>query len=143
MTGAKALICIWALGASALLTAACGGGGGSSSPAPASLSGDWAGTTQDSAAGAGSLAMQLAQAGQVVSGSWSVTYSNHNFNNGGDASGSVANSSVQMTFAPASPNPCMTQVTGSVTADARHMSGSYNNGNCPFKETGTFQATKQ
>ncbi len=129
--------------AAAALVAACGGGAGTANQASRSLAGNWSGTTQDSVAGAGALTFQLTQTGQAVAGSWKVTYSNHNFSDGGSVAGDVAKQVVQMTFAPASPNPCMTQVTGSVSSDDRHMSGSYNDGNCPFQETGTFQATKQ
>ena len=37
----------------------------------------------------------------------------------------------------------MTQVSGTLSPDARHMTGSYDNGSCPFQETGTFSASKR
>ena len=137
---------LWIAASSAIalvLAAAACSSGSASSPQSTSVAGDWRGTTQDSAAGTGQLAFTLDQKAQIVSGSWSVTYANHSFNDGGSVAGTASGPSVQMTFAPASPNPCMTQVSGTISADARRMTGSYNNGSCPFKETGTFSATKQ
>lgn len=111
-------------------------------PSNSALTGDWHGTTQDDLFGRGQLSFQLTQNGKNVIGKWSITFSAPQGNDAGNVSGTTSGTSVQMTFAPASPNPCMTNVTGSVMSGGDRMSGTYDNGNCPYQESGTFTASK-
>jgi hypothetical protein len=124
--------------------AACGGGANSNQVAPINLTGNWLGTTQDNLAGTGQLSFFLTQQGQSITGNWSVTYTNSpSFNDSGNVSGSVSGLTVQMTLAPASPNPCTTTATGTTNAMGSHANGSYDNGSCPNHDTGTFTVDKQ
>jgi len=125
-----------------LLVAAACGGNKTSIPENSGLTGDWHGTTQDSLFGSGQMSFRVTQNGSNISGEWSMTFPNPQNNDAGDVSGSTSGASVQMTFAPASPNPCTTYVTGSVTSGGDQMTGTYNNGNCPSQESGTFTASK-
>ncbi|HYK53160.1 MAG TPA: hypothetical protein VEV38_06490 [Candidatus Eremiobacteraceae bacterium] len=125
-----------------LLVAAACGGNNSGAPASNGLTGNWHGTVQDSLFGTGQVSFQVTQTGSNVAGKWTMTFSNPPNDGAGDVSGSTSGASVQMTFAPASPNPCTTFVTGSVAAGGDQMSGTYNNGNCPNQESGTFTASK-
>ena len=125
-----------------LVTAAACGGNNSNAPPNNGLTGDWHGTIQDSLFGNGQVTFRLVQSGPNVAGKWSMTFSNPPNDDAGNVSGSTNGASVQMTFAPASPNPCMTLVTGSVTSGGDQMSGTYSNGNCPNQESGTFKVSK-
>lgn len=125
----------------ALIAAACGGGK-ASVPSSSGLTGDWHGSTQDNLFGSGQLSFKVTQNSSNVTGKWSMTFPNPQNNDAGDVSGSTSGASVQMTFAPASPQPCTTYVTGSLSPGGDRMSGTYDNGNCPIQESGTFTASK-
>lgn len=125
-----------------LLVAAACGGNASKMTTDQGVTGNWQGTVQDSLFGSGQMSFQVIQSGSSVAGKWSMTFSNPPNDGAGSVSGSTSGSSVQMTFAPASPNPCTTYVTGSVTSNGGQMTGTYNNGSCPNQETGTFSVSK-
>ena len=126
-----------------LVIAACGGGGSSARVSPTDVTGLWRGTTQDSIGGAGQLFYSITQQGAKLSGNWGVTYPNPILDNAGTVFGNISGATVQMTFAPASPDPCMTFATGTLNAAANQTSGTYNRGTCPNQQSGTFVVDKQ
>lgn len=111
------------------------------SPGATSIVGNWAGTLSDNFAGTGTVAFTFAQSGSTLTGTWSTTYTNAGFNNGGSISGTISGSSVTAVLSPSVPTTCPFNVVG--TRSGSSLSGTYAAFNCQVAVSGTFNATKK
>ena len=112
---------------------ACSKGGGSSTPtepSPANVAGTWSGSASDSS-GPGTMTWQLTQSGSSFSGSLTMTDTTTSVTGRGTVSGTLSGSSLQFSLSvPAGgfDNPyasCSATVSGSGTASASSITGSY------------------
>ncbi len=120
-------------------------------------SGIWSGSVTDAANGQGSVRMDLkeAQIGTsqgLLNGTWNVTFADATKNTGGDVSGFVTGSAVQLTLRRAVPLTCpnpgpVPSVYGSYFAldlalAGTTISGPYSYQACTTAVSGTLVATK-
>lgn len=113
----------------------------SDSTPPIDIGGSWTGTIQDSIGGAGNFSITISQSGASVTGVWSSTFSNSNFNNGGSTSGTVDGNSVTFILSPSNPRSCPFNAIGTISGN--QITGNYAAFNCTGAITGTFSVTRQ
>lgn len=121
-------------------------------------SGTWAGTVTDSSNGSGALRVQLEElvvgnAQSLLSGTWTTTYSDATKNGGGEVSGSVSGTAVQVILRRAVPLSCanpgpVPAVYGSyfslnLAAAGSNISGPYDFQTCTTAVRGTLTLTMQ
>ncbi|GEM_PF-5693216 len=124
-----------------LLIAGCGGGGSSTTPGnstPASVAGNYSGSSRDSQAGNGIVSAAITQNGSIVSGYWGSAYSNGV--NGGTLSGTVTGNTVSGTLTSQVAGGCSGTFSGTVSGST--FSGSYTgtSAGCT-NDTGSFAAS--
>ena len=135
------------IGLSLAATVTCGGSSPStpSTPSTPSLTGTWIGTETDTIAGTGNLQSTISQSGSTLSGTYSLSFPNPMFSNGGTVSGTVNGSTVSITATPSNPAICPALDTATLNAAANQITGTYAavSGCNLTHQTGTFIATKQ
>lgn len=128
--------------AAAAVLAACGAKS-STAPIPAEIAGTWLGPVTDALQGSGTLSFSLAQTGDSVTGTWSITYANSAADVSGLAAGDVSGSTISILLRPSNPPTCQYgpfRITATVTGTSA-MSGSYSSVECANGDTGTFTAS--
>jgi hypothetical protein len=124
---------LFALALAVGVIAACGG-----NDAPATISGNYVGTVQDSNSGSGTARFTLAQAGSAVTGTWSVTYPAGT--NGGTLAGTAGANSAAFVLTPSDASLCPYQAT--VTISGNRLTGTYAGINCVGTITGSIDASR-
>jgi hypothetical protein len=139
-----------------MLIVGCGGTNSSSPAAPAApaptidIGGVWSGTAADEG-GPGTLTWQVTQSSNRISGTVSSEDRGTGLKSSGSLSGTLAGSSLTFTIAiPAggysgvnSCNAATANLSGSATASAGTISGSYSGPVCGGNVNGTFELHKQ
>ena len=123
-----------------LTLTSCGGDGGNSSPF-GSVSGNYAGTIQDSVAGAGTVKGTLSESGSSLSGTFQATSANLQFLSG-TVSGTINGTSITLTFTPSVPTSCPANITLNQVS-ATQLTGTYVAFNCTQADSGTINVTRQ
>jgi hypothetical protein len=118
--------------------AACGGTGGLGS---FNYSGSWAGSMQDSIAGAGTVSASMTQSGSGFVGTWAANFAGTDFDNGGSLQGVVNDNSVVIDLQPSNPSACPFNVVANRSGST--LSGNYAAYNCTVTVTGTLNIQKQ
>jgi len=119
----------------------CGGDGGNSSPF-GSVSGNYAGTIQDSVAGAGTVKGTLSESGSSLSGTFQATSANQQQFLSGTVSGTINGTSITLTFTPSVPTSCPANITLNQVS-ATQLTGTYAAFNCTQADSGTINVTRQ
>lgn len=119
------------------MLAGCGSGGGVTTPF--NHSGTWAGTIQDSFAGAGIVGLTMSQSGSNLVGTWQSTFTAGG--NGGTLAGVVNGNEVLVELYPSNPSLCPFAVVA--TRSGSSMNGTYAAFNCVDTVTGTLNVTRQ
>ena len=119
--------------------------GGTSPPSPStpSLTGTWAGTTDDNLVGVEQFRATISQSGSSLSGTWTGTTEANSLNgNNGTLSGGVNGASVSLTLTP-SPAICPFNVTATVSGN--DVTGTYSFAASPscVPVTGSITLTRQ
>jgi len=138
----KALVFFSVLG-----LAACGGGGSSPSspsptPTPFVMSGNYAGTVQDSVCGNGAVQMSAVETDTSVSGTWAAQWPNCG-SNAGQLSATVQGQALSAKLTPSDPTTCPFNLTGVLSGGGAAVSGTYASYNCTTVISGTFSMTRQ
>jgi len=132
----------------ALSLSACGGNGNqqaTTAPTPSSppfinLTGTWTGTAQDTIGGQGTLRATITQTETQFTGTWSLTFPNASYNNGGSLEGVIGATTI--TGVLRSNLTCPLSVTFLLNT-TRSLSGQYASVNCAtVTVTGTFALTR-
>ena len=126
-----------------LTLTSCGGDGGNSSPF-GSISGNYAGTLQDSIAGAGTVQGTLSESGSSLSGMFQTTFtqSGRTVTSSGTVSGTVNGTSITLTLTPSDPTACPFNITLTQVSDTQ-LTGTYTAFNCTVAQSGTINVTRQ
>ena len=114
-------------------------------PTPAEIAGSWSGPLTDALQGSGTLSFSLAQTGDSVTGTWSITFANPAADVSGLAAGDVSGSTISILLRPSNPPTCQYgpfRITATVTGTSA-ISGSYASVQCVDGDTGTFTASTQ
>jgi hypothetical protein len=112
------------------------------------MGGSWRGTVTRGAV-AGTIALQLAQSGSGVTGSWSADFEATTFDQAGTVGGTMTASTVSLFLRPASPVVCDSGATlsgtltmnGSLTGD--RLTGDYVALTCDAIATGRIEARRE
>ena len=124
-----------------LTLTSCGGDGGNSSPF-GSVSGNYAGTIQDSVAGAGTVTGTLSESGSSLSGTFQATSANQQQFLSGTVSGTINGTAITLTFTPSVPTSCPANITLNQVSDTQ-LTGTYAAFNCTQADSGTINVTRQ
>jgi hypothetical protein len=128
--------------AAAAVLAACAGKS-STAPTPAEIAGSWTGPVNDAIQGTGTLSFSLAQTGDSVTGTWSITYADSTADVSGRAAGDVNGSTISILLRPSNPPTCQYgpfEIAASVTGPSA-ISGTYSSVQCGNGDSGTFTAS--
>jgi hypothetical protein len=143
------IVHIFLVGVVALTLTSCSGDDGgdnsttSNTSSPfGSLSGNFTGSIQDSAAGTGTVRGTLSQSGTSISGTLQTFFANPNNNNSGTVSGTVNGTSVTLVFTSSVPTACPFNITLTQTSNTQ-LSGTYAAFNCTVAVGGTVSITRQ
>ena len=154
------LLCTLAALTVVIASPGCSDSPTAATPAPPNgpRSGIWRGSATDAANGQGSVRMDLTEAligtsQGLLNGTWSVTFADATRNTGGDVSGFVTGSAVQLTLRRAVPLTCpnpgpVPSVYGSYFAlnlslAGATISGPYNYQTCTAAVSGALTLTMQ
>ncbi len=106
-------------------------------PKPLSIAGNYSGSNSDSMAGAGTLTIDIVQAGMSVSGLWTFTYP-HASLAATSFTGALSGQTLSLNIPATSFAPCAYSVNAMVSG--KQISGSYSSSTCG--NSGTFLVTR-
>ena len=130
--------------AALLLVIVAGCGGGNSTPTAStttSVDGTWAGSVQDSLAGAGTVRVTLASSGSLVTGTWGATFPDPAYNTSGTVNGTSTATSLSLTVTPSVAGAC--PFTFTATRSSNQLSGTYATFDCNVSVSGSATVTRQ
>ncbi|HEY8297153.1 MAG TPA: hypothetical protein VIG32_03925 [Candidatus Baltobacteraceae bacterium] len=135
---------IAALLAGALLLSACGGNDSNAAPQPLpKIAGEYTGTVQDSASGAGTTAVTFSQSGSSVGGTLAMTYGAAKIDNALALTISSGGGLAGTALATINNATCAFHFTGTYDETTNRVTGSYAAASGCAGQTGTYVLDRQ